>query len=135
MEAIINRNQAAEYLNLPKYEIKNFYKYINDTWSYQNINLFWHLFKYTDNKYVELTKNVKAIRVKYYKHGDWEYKDLNGHYHLFREKNNNYIELTKNVNANSIWSYPNGNWEYKDENNYFNVFNKNNELIKKYKSS
>ena len=119
---ITNVKEAAKYLGISEDEIFIFSKYSNKDWSYKNKNNHAHLFRFINNQWVELTKNVEAIGVFSFFNNDWKYYDKNNYCHLFREIDGEWIELTKDIKAIDLYSYINGDWEYKDVNRYWHLF-------------
>ena len=121
-KSITNEKEAAEFLGINRKNIFDFDKYCNEDWSYEDKDGYCHLFRFKNNKYVELTKDIDTMFVCSYENGYWEYKDKNNYYHLFQEIDGEQIELTKGIIAINVWSYNNGDWIYKDENEYNHLF-------------
>ena len=87
MGKITNIKQASEFLNIPKNEISFFWKYDNDNWSYIDKNDHAHLFRFIEETYIELTKDVDATFVSSFNDGYWLYEDKNDNYYLFNQNN------------------------------------------------
>ena len=123
MKEITNEKEAAKYLNIPENDISCFYKYENENWGYIDKYGYDHLFKFINDKWIEISKNVKALCICIYTNGDWQYTDEFNYCHLMREVDGKYIELSKDIKAVDIWSYDNGYWEYYDEDGYCHLYN------------
>ena len=86
---INNKTQAAKFLDISENEILDFGKHDNGDWLYKDRDNYWHLFRFENNKYIELTKNVNALYLTLYNNGDWSYVDDDGYEYLFRQKTTN----------------------------------------------
>ena len=134
MQEITNKKDVAKFLGINENDRLFFYKIDNNNWTYEDEEGYEHLFRRSNNKWIELTENVKAKSVRCFSDNDWYYIDQEGFEHLFKKINGKYIELTKGIEAVHVWFYPNEDWAYYNTKGEWHIFNKENKLIRKCKS-
>ena len=156
MKEITNKKEASKYLNISEKEIFDFWKSLNrSSWAYSDSKGHFHLFKEADDEYIELTKNVEAIKAGFLIDDGWRYQNIKGHWHRF-DKNNKLIrdmkdtvKITTKTQAakflkvskeeiSDFYEYSNESWRYRDVENYYHLFGKINgnwiELTKNIKA-
>jgi hypothetical protein len=100
---------------IAKYGEDNVWKYSHGDWKWKDEDNYWHLMRFVDGQWIELTKELKATGVYSYPNGGWAWKDEDNYWHLMRFVDGQWIELTKELKATGVYSYPNGGWAWKDE--------------------
>ena len=121
----LTKTQASKILWIPENKISNFRNLCGNHWEFQDSKGYYHLFRLEDENYIELTKNIQAVKVFPWSTNFWHYVDDEGYYHFFEKTDNGDIELTKNIKATDITMHNDEKyWSYADIEGYKHLFMK-----------